>query len=78
MTVQDGYPMCTAHAKEARALNRLEQRERLREAETKPARPLMPCGTEAAFKRHRRNQEPPCDACKYAHAKYAKQRRATR
>lgn len=30
-------------------------------------RQLKPCGTEAAYKRHKRNGEAPCDACARAH-----------
>ena len=30
--------------------------------------PWVPCGTRSAYKRHRRNNEIPCDACKAAHA----------
>jgi hypothetical protein len=34
-----------------------------------PGRPATkPCGTVAAFKRHKRNGETPCDACKAAEA----------
>lgn len=29
----------------------------------KPDKPLAPCGTNAAYWRHRRNGETPCDAC---------------
>jgi hypothetical protein len=29
---------------------------------------LRPCGTDAAYKRHFRLGEPPCDACRAAHA----------
>lgn len=31
-------------------------------------RPLKPCGTNAAWMRHKRNQEPIDDACRAAHA----------
>lgn len=34
-----------------------------------PAEP-QPCGTHAAYVRHIRNEEEPCDACKRAHADY--------
>lgn len=30
------------------------------------ARVLKPCGTEAAYRRHLKNNEPPCDACRKA------------
>lgn len=32
------------------------------------ARELRPCGTEAAYKRHQRADEEPCEACLEAHA----------
>jgi hypothetical protein len=28
-------------------------------------RTLRPCGTQAAYKRHLRNHEPPCDECRH-------------
>lgn len=31
---------------------------------------LKPCGTDAAYRRHRRKGEDPCDACRAAHAKH--------
>jgi hypothetical protein len=34
------------------------------------ARELQPCGTPAAWKRHRRNGEDPCDPCKAARRAY--------
>lgn len=35
----------------------------------RPGRPVtQPCGTEAAYRRHGRNGETPCDACKVAHS----------
>jgi hypothetical protein len=43
--------------------------------------PTQPCGTVAAYKRHRRNDETPCDACRSAWAAYqrdAYQRRKLR
>ena len=30
-------------------------------------RPQAPCGTQSAYRRHLRNDEPPCDACRVAH-----------
>ncbi len=35
-----------------------------------PPREPKPHGTMAAYRRHERAQEPPCDACKAAHAEY--------
>jgi hypothetical protein len=35
-----------------------------------PARVPKPHGTMAAYRRHERAQEPPCQACKQAHAEY--------
>lgn len=35
-----------------------------------PARDLKPCGTVAAYRRHQRHGEEPCEACKKAHAEY--------
>lgn len=36
---------------------------------------LLPCGTDAAYLRHYRHGETPCDACKAAHAQVSYQRR---
>jgi hypothetical protein len=33
-------------------------------------RRLLPCGTYAAYYRHRKNKEEPCEACKEAHRQY--------
>lgn len=44
---------------------------------TKP-RPLQPCGTTAAYRRHRAAGEPPCDACREAQLAYDRGRRAKR
>lgn len=39
-----------------------------------PGRPATkPCGTHAAYKRHQRRQEPPCDACRKAWAEYQRE-----
>lgn len=38
----------------------------------KPPRPYRPCGTVAAYRRHVRSGETPCDACKAANTAYAK------
>ncbi len=35
-----------------------------------PARTPQPCGTLAAYRRHERAQEAPCQACKAAHAEH--------
>lgn len=35
-------------------------------APTRVDRPLRPCGTEAAYRRHTKRGEPPCDACREA------------
>ena len=35
-----------------------------------PPRQPQPHGTRAAFRRHERAQEQPCQACKVAHAEY--------
>jgi hypothetical protein len=35
-----------------------------------PARVPKPCGTLAAYRRHQRRGEPPCDLCKAANAAY--------
>ena len=37
--------------------------------------PTAPCGTVAAYKRHRRNGEEPCQPCKDANAAATKARR---
>ena len=41
-------------------------------------RPLAPCGTWAAYRRHLRNYEPACDACRKAATAYVTGRRAAR
>lgn len=33
-------------------------------------RDMKPCGTEAAYRRHRRRGEPACQPCRQAHAAY--------
>lgn len=38
------------------------------------ARPVLPCGTSAAYQRHRKRKEN-CDICKRAHTEYVKSRR---
>jgi len=40
-----------------------------------PARSNQPCGTVAAARRHYRNNEPPCEACKNAERERARDRR---
>ena len=40
-------------------------------------RPLQPCGTPAAYQRHKRRGEPACDACQKAIADYLREYRAT-
>jgi len=52
-----------------------ERRARIaREAGRTPGRPgpkvSQPCGTVAAYKRHTRRQEPPCEACRKAWAEW--------
>lgn len=37
------------------------------------ARELRPCGTEAAYRRHKRNGDDKCDACRDAHAAYERE-----
>lgn len=39
------------------------------------ARALKPCGTVAAYRRHRKNGEDPCDLCKKANATVQRERR---
>ena len=41
---------------------------------TEMARQLSSCGTEAAYRRHRRNREIACEACRKAHATYEAER----
>jgi hypothetical protein len=41
--------------------------ERIAEEAAEP-RELLPCGTVAAYQRHKRRGETPCEACKQAHA----------
>ena len=40
-----------------------------------PARVPQPCGTYAAYRRHARNSEEPCKACRQANTDYHKARR---
>jgi hypothetical protein len=47
-------------------------RERRRQVHVRSV-PLQPCGTHAAFVRHRSNDERPCDACSGAEKAYQKQ-----
>lgn len=59
---------CLQHAlthKEEGFWGGLLERERKRILKNKP-RQLAPCGTGAAFQRHKRNGETPCDACREA------------
>ena len=39
------------------------------------ARELKPCGTRAAYDRHRRNEEEPCKECRDANARRGRQNR---
>ena len=39
---------------------------------------LMPCGTDAAYRRHRRHGEEACPACKEAHSLYVTHQRPSR
>jgi hypothetical protein len=32
--------------------------------------PTQPCGTHAAYRRHQRRKEPPCEACRAAEREY--------
>lgn len=41
-------------------------------------RPLAPCGTWAAYRRHLRRYQTPCDACRKAATAYVTGRRAAR
>ena len=43
----------------------------------KRERILAPCGTPAAYNRHHKNGEKPCQACKNAHAREKRERKAT-
>ena len=57
------------------------ERARIRRDNPRPKKvrlAIKPCGTNAAFKRHQRNGETPCLACKTAHAKYVANRKADR
>lgn len=40
--------------------------------------PTQPCGTNAAYKRHQRKGEPPCDACRAAWSAYQRELYARR
>jgi transposase len=35
-------------------------------------RKLKPCGTVAAYKRHNKHRDPPCDKCSAANARYVR------
>lgn len=48
---------------------------RIAEEDAAP-RQLRPCGTQAAYDRHLRNDEKPCDPCKRAHADALREWRA--
>lgn len=39
-------------------------------------RPLAPCGSEAAYRRHLRWGQEPCDACRAEHARIQSEQRA--
>ena len=41
-----------------------------------PPRQPQPCGTYAAYRRHQRYGEQPCDLCRVAKNEYEKERRA--
>jgi hypothetical protein len=44
-----------------------------------PGRPATrPCGTEPAYRRHLRNGETPCDACRAAHREHHAEKMARR
>jgi hypothetical protein len=56
-----------------------ERKPRKDRKDNKPRRTrtgLQPCGTIGAYRRHQRHGEEPCDACRYALARYEKRRRA--
>lgn len=75
-----GEPPCDACKAGRRAADR-ERRRRRRERAPAPvpaARPLAPCGTEAAHSRHKAHGETPCDACKQAHRAYKREWHARR
>src|SRR5690606_29324388 len=38
-----------------------------------PPRTLKPCGTVAAYRRHQRHGEPPCDECRKAEAEHQRE-----
>ena len=45
----------------------------------KPGRPVeQPCGTQAAYKRHQRNGETPCEPCRVAWSAYQRELYAKR
>lgn len=44
--------------------------------DTRRPKPLAPCGTTAAWRRHRRRGEAPCDACRAANSARTKARRS--
>lgn len=47
-------------------------------SEPQDPKPMQPCGTEAAFRRHQRNSEVPCDACVVAYRDAVRARNARR
>lgn len=69
--VYHGEPPCQACRKAASAYHREWSRER---RSTRPPRRLKPCGTAAAYHRHRRRGEEPCHACRKAVAAYQRRR----
>ncbi|WAC65157.1 hypothetical protein OVA14_07085 [Agrococcus sp. SL85] len=55
-----------------------ESRAHRRANGAKPRGELAPCGTTAAYRRHERNGEQPCQACRTAHADARRQREQDR
>lgn len=63
--------MASAEYQRARRVRLAEQAGR---APGVPGRPVTaPCGTVAAYKRHQRHGEPPCEACRAAWSEYQRE-----
>ena len=64
-----GLHLCETHRMIANAARRRRRR-------ALPGRVLKPCGTLAAYQRHYRRSEEPCDPCRAARSEYDRVRRA--
>lgn len=72
----DGHPMCSPHIREHRLFQAEEQRraDALTGLRTVPGRQKQPCGTHAAYERHRAQGEYPCPECRDAERRFQAER----